>query len=139
MTREIKFRAYTKETPDKYRTVEFDLEDLMYGTHDIRTVDLKYWEVCQYTGLLDKNGKPIYEGDVIKLSCHPEHEGLVAEVKWYHDGWHYTIDNDDLHAKDRLSVAVNSVPPSWLQPEEMQHHYKCQVIGNIYENPELLK
>ena len=108
MNREIKFRAWS--TGNK-RMVEFDLNDLMYGTHSLDTVDLKYWIVTQYTGLKDKNGKEIYEGDVLAL----------------HDGQKWFIRNfihDSYHLEYMLRTEKDET---------------CEVIGNIYENPELLK
>jgi hypothetical protein len=80
--------------------------------------------LMQYTGLKDKNGKEIYEGDVVKCSSGCEHQ-----VVWYEDvggtyfggmpGW-------NLSGLDRNGGKGYA----WAGTEE--------VIGNIYENPDLL-
>ena len=80
--------------------------------------------VGQYTGLTDKNGKKIFEGDIVK-SC--EYDDVYF-VKYF--------DNDNYSAFD----CVPDVPLcecnglSYLVNEE-----GCKVIGNIHDNPELLK
>lgn len=72
-------------------------------------------ELMQFTGLLDKNGKEIYEGDVVK-SCDNQYDGSTF--------------------KDLLQV-VEFTEGSFVPVSE--RHSSCfEVIGNIYENPELL-
>ena len=73
----------------------------------------------QFTGLHDRNGKEIYEGDVV-LEKHPEGDDL-GQVMWVDGGF-------DLIGKDGVTA---------LGPQVAWGNY--EVIGNIYENPELLK
>ena len=115
--REIKFRAWDKinkemledyPAPDDYG----DINNIFYSWAD-------EYIPLQYTGLKDKNGKEIYEGDVLKykycgLDC-PEEEFEYMEVKW------------DTDLED--GFCGFEIPASWAE---------FIVIGNIYENPELL-
>jgi len=73
--------------------------------------------VVQYTGLKDKNGKEIYEGDVLK---HDSHKYLF-EIKWYPNdaAWRF-------HRDDKGGMGMAGINESW------------EIIGNIYENPELI-
>ena len=75
--------------------------------------------VGQYTGLTDKNGKRIFEGDILNglLFLHPDRR--IFQVG-YEDNGFYFFDEDEV---------------GW-HPE---HIVDCEVIGNIHDNPELLK
>lgn len=103
--REIKFRIWYPKSKKMVLWSE------VIGLH-ISTIfqkDSEFQKLMQYTGLKDKNGAEIYEGDLIKF------EGLaVLEVKFIYEedegrfGWNFGRTD-------------------------------CEVIGNIYENPELVK
>jgi uncharacterized phage protein (TIGR01671 family) len=115
MTREIKFRAWD----GKKMLPPFDLIDMyvhqnfgMDSNDDFQK--LQSLQLMQYTGLKDKNGKEIYEGDVVGYGK----EKAPHEVRW-----------DDVHGM-------------WMWRTFKFSHTaldKLEVIGNIYENPELLK
>ncbi len=78
-------------------------------------------KVMQYTGLTDKNGREIYEGDVVSIQkyiggiFYPMNSGVVA----FSDGSFFV-------------KAESSSYYAWLD-------YEVEVLGNIYENPELLE
>ena len=75
-------------------------------------------DVMQFTGLHDKNGKMIYEGDIIKFKAWGN--SWTGEVKYYYGGFSPFYSRD---AKIDFGDVDNEV---------------CEVIGNIYENKELL-
>ncbi len=74
----------------------------------------------QYTGLKDKNGTEIYEGDVIKV----ERDGIIYRVEWIHGGF-------------GLEPRYNS--PFYPRLGNVELREKIEVIGNIHENPEFLE
>ncbi len=120
MQREIKFRVWHK--PEKkmhfYLKVKFGkstnitLEGKFKDVDQIttKTVPNDHLEIMQFTGLLDQNGKEIYEGDITRCG----QEEKIGVVEWHKEFAMFT----------NCAVADPN---------------KCEVIGNIYENPELIK
>lgn len=76
--------------------------------------------IMQSTGLADKNGKEIFEGDIVKMSKDVYSEPTYYEVV-RHRGGAYRLESKQ-HGCEL-----------WLR------HTDCEVVGNIYENPELLE
>ena len=79
-------------------------------------------ELMQSTGLKDKNGKEIFEGDVV------DYKGRKAIIKW-----HGSYASFIYRFVDELNKRSAEWYPLYLA------YLKCEVIGNIYENPELLE
>ncbi len=136
--REIKFRAWDKENKEMADVVEIVFDQ--YGGVDVRTSRrmginasaLGNDSLMQYTGLKDKNGKEIYEGDIIKWVT-----GECAVVEWS-DGDAEFLCEIDIH-KYQGCVGVGGFDEKPILngfSSTMARHY--EVIGNIYENPELL-
>ena len=114
------------------RDIDFyDKEVTVWGCHnkDCGTCDDTYKmedvEVMQYTGCRDKNGIGIYEGDVIK-----DKYDKTWLVQWYVGAF----------------VITNKIPDSDGQTSTYSHfsnvsnhHFYFEVIGNMWENPELLE
>lgn len=82
--------------------------------------DNERYIIEQSTGLKDKNGTEIYEGDVIKV----ERDGIIYRVEWIHGGF-------------GLEPRYNS--PFHPRLGNVELCEKIEVIGNIHENPELLE
>lgn len=78
--------------------------------------------VGQYTGLTDKNGKKIFEGDILK-GCYDDDnpEEYAVLVVFWDNGWR---------------MHQNAAEPDFLEEFDCRI---CEVIGNIHDNPELLK
>ncbi|WP_432352677.1 YopX family protein [Sporosarcina sp. A2] len=117
--REIKFRAWEKKMKEIIPVHQIDFEKKMINTESAwRLFD--EIELMQYTGLKDKNGVEIYEGDILKeSSTHP----LVVFIK---EG-HTQISFKDFGIPCEEFIYRNDI-------EDMD----IAVVGNIYENPELL-
>ena len=127
--REIKFRAY-------YEGEMFDIpfgKD-MYWYEEQGRDDISDYKIMQYTGLKDKNGTEIYEGDIMKETYHAGyrlHEVCIGE---YDNGEGYG-DNES-----GLGVYTKEHKP-WDNNRVVIGDYLAiggDIIGNIYENPELL-
>lgn len=85
--------------------------------------------VGQYTGLCDKNGKKIFEGDIVQYELHGIRNRAVIKYgapkeESFCYGWYL----DDNNGNTAFLLCKN-----WIKG------YNCQVIGNIHDNPDLLK
>ena len=148
--REIQFRAWYPEKQKMYEVAKVDMwGDPEQATCDLAAIDEELFdlylhevEIMQYTGLKDKNGKKIYEGDIIY------HENLdvnycgatihkVLGTVVIENGMTYVVgkSTQEVYNSD-TGKSVNSVSD-----------YKCfilskelfEIIGNIHDNPELLE
>lgn len=131
--REIKFRAWDNEI--KRMIYEFSivgietrLDDdgsLIIGTY---TKNGDWYELkrLQFTGLEDKNGKEIFEGDVIEWIAVGREGGNIEDI-----GRKMNMGKSKVFFEDGKFLSHNTIP--------VGHHYtdEIEVIGNIYENPEL--
>ncbi|MDE3295885.1 YopX family protein [Lacticaseibacillus rhamnosus] len=126
MKREIKFRAWNKK--DK---VMVDVAAMNFGPsgfwsliEDAYDAELQLadsYELMQYTGLKDKNGREIYEGDVLDIGLrNQDGKPIIAPVSYETYAAGYVLDNGGNGIWQRLTK-------------------ECEVIGNTFENPELLE
>lgn len=118
--REIKFRVW--DSREKKMAHKLKL-DWMGGTPElndaIATIQRENVVLMQFTGLRDRNRKEIYEGDVVSGAYY---QGRTV-VEWVGDhGW--TVKSYHMDAEGK----IGSYPTAFIE-----------VIGNIYENPELLQ
>jgi len=120
--REIKFRVWHPKT--KIMSVEFTLMDAMEHEVDKTSNDEIY---LQFTGLLDKQGVEIYEGDIVHIMCGDTYfdEGIVTFGEFSADI--YTVIGYYVANKNNTQVSEAGIDSQY------------EVIGNIYENAELLK
>lgn len=132
MKREIKFRAWHKES-----------KEMLYPTKLSRQGDVFHWleegqpiEIMQCTGLKDRNGKEIYEGDIIVLKKTTSNfDDKTFKVIFESGSFQIKRDNHPLLSFINLAI-------------QLKDHFKLydmddlpeflEVIGNTYENHELL-
>lgn len=122
--REIKFRVWDK-TADKFRDLMvYDVKNgKVVVRFPIETLKKGEYQLEQYTGLKDKNGKEIYEGDIAKFKNF-NNKLMVGEIK-------YSTED----AMFRLEYTNNSGYQDW----DYASRFNLEIIGNIHENPELLE
>lgn len=121
MTRELKFRAWGKNI-EEYLSQD-GIEPYGYTIKEISDgciYDADKFILEQFTGLLDKNGKEIYEGDIVRFG------DSIAIIIWRDERAEFGVRWIDCGIEDSLGwqVEVEQTP--------------SEVIGNIHENKELL-
>ena len=122
--RQIKFRAWDKN--NKKMIFSNDMQKLEIG---IYIQDFNQ-ELMQFTGLKDKNGKEIYEGDIVKIS----NKSYKIEWNQLHCSWGLF----GLKGGMERDITADWINDDGTTPKRWEVKY-YEVIGNIYENPELIE
>lgn len=173
MNRPIKFRAWVysrfhsilpkeQQTEDTHgmwekKWVMGEVKTLYLGTGKARVMDGSFSDkyhdytvgeecvVMQSTSLIDKNGKEIYEGDIVAVKFDEFYTARIAwkgppdaicEVYWDYSGFHLKAKGE----KDfRYSSFEDVLSEATFGDMLMMNKTESEVIGNIYENPELLE
>lgn len=126
MNREIKFRAWDNE--NKYMVTSKQgvftalrnsmnivrQDDGYYNDGDLLKPNKEKYTLMQFTGMFDKNGKEIYEGDIVK------YENMTGKIMFFNGS--FIMSNFEETEEWELGVINEEV----------------EIIGNIYDNPELL-
>jgi len=117
--REIKFRAWDGERLRDVWSLGWIEGELDYVSTTKYSGDAEECEIMQYTGIKDEVGHEVCEGDIV------DRLGMLGVVSWESE---YTALGFYLKTSDRLLDVINPYS-SW----------SLKVVGNIYENPELLE
>lgn len=127
--RQIKFRCWDKDKKE-WGNLIMARSEAKPCVLSLSIPENDHLDIMQFTGLLDKNGKEIYEGDVLHYEfdttdscCEQTH--IDAEVRWYRDCW---VLENVTKGKHKIYDFAGMIFP-WEERE---------IIGNIYENPSLL-
>lgn len=130
----FKYRIYNKRTEEMldvrlisyFSTGNICRVEAQNAVGDIKIFDdyktsIEDIELLQCTGLKDKNGKLIYEGDLVK-----NWDNLIYQFFWQEDAACYLVEN--IRSKNKLGIY-----------SLISYQNNLEVIGNIYENKELLE
>lgn len=126
-----KFRAWDKVFKEMVQVNALVLDEqvvkVTYKNGNVAKEDMKEYELMQSTGLKDKNGKEIFEGDIItngqNVMCMKRHNTLGFYVE----------------EKGEVEFIADSAVLEDFEEDAKEIADRLEIIGNIYENPELLE
>lgn len=137
--RKILFRAKHKEWDE---WVEGDLIHEPFGDciqfikNECRSkIKVKTETICQYTGLADKNGRKIWENDIVSGIAYSSN--FVGYIVWIDEIAGFGVRYHNRHREPTAweNSSILKAIQRWNKPNEFQ----AEVIGNIFDNPELIK
>lgn len=160
MNREIKFRAWDKQ----YKSMS-NVNMILFSANEIdidgnlgEPKSLDHYELMQYTGLQDKNGKEIYEGDIVNFAvkkklcpiCADKENSVHLEygISKFCPNCGTPLSDHDFITTSKVVFDKGGFAYYWNNEEsyyQAWHTNVCEIylewveiIGNIYQNPELL-
>nr|DAY42623.1 MAG TPA: YopX protein [Caudoviricetes sp.] len=113
--RKIKFRAWDKLNKEMINFESINFQERRVYKDTVSYRKFNDIELMQYTGLKDMKGKEIYEGDILFETFREEYFKVVFE----NGSFRVEVDEYSLDLEDYANI--------------------CEVVGNIYENPELME
>ena len=134
--RDIKFRAWDKNLKEMISVDSINFEAGLINM-ELAWRTFEEIELMKYTGLKDKNGVEIYDGDILKCTSRiytnlgatgtGEYEENIKQVIWKDDSWGTRVINSNLTSKgaEKSGIVISAK--------------YAEVIGNIYGNKDLLE
>lgn len=158
--RTIKFRAWVEDFDpilEKESVMFYSTKDnttYMIGDRELKCcgnekpkgvlesfLENKRTPVMQFTGLLDKNGKEIYEGDICKFYIKGHRGEYVSYIKYFEEYGMYGFSTVphyyETTTNNNRPMGSSGSSTSW-KPYLPNSYRKIEIVGNIYENPNLL-
>ena len=125
-----KFRAWDKVFKEMVQVNALVLDEqvvkVTYKNGNVAKEDMKEYELMQSTGLKDKNGKEIFEGDVITTNVYACIVGFGEYT--------YFEDEDTQTTAIGFYLSFLNITPATYVPFDKYYWDNCEVIGNIHEN-----
>lgn len=138
MYREIKFRAYCGETVGMEYNVVAGKFGAFYARVDTEdsaclnptSIYPESVPIMQYTGLIDKKGKEIYEGDIVEIVKDIQTgDGIIGVVEYSKDLALFEL---------KINLGENGTATVFSRQDKKGRNVNRKVIGNIHDNPELI-
>ena len=129
--KEVKFRSYNTETKKMYYDFDQKIKEVELGKSIhlfVYETGLHFKSLMQYIGIKDIKNNDVYEGDILEVG-----ENLIAEIVFI--GLNTKDYGDEIHSAFHAKVYRHDK----IIPIDSYFHNNCKVIGNIYENKELLQ
>lgn len=133
MNREIKFRGKRVNGGEwvygmtiSNGTIKRKINNIFFEVAENKWVGVLPETIGQYTGLKDKNGKEIYEGDILRLTGSTSN--LAVEVVYNEEDTSFILKLTSINEVGARTLG------SWLSLG-----YECAIIGNVYDNPKMVK
>lgn len=115
--------VYMQQFNTKCTCMHDDITDDILEFTNCRFCKVDPETVCRYTGLTDKNGKKIWENNICVVHRNDDEEDEYFIVKWDNKGARFILKGDILT----------------VDFDYLYGWYECEIIGNIFDNPELLE
>lgn len=126
-----RYRAWDKEFKEMVQVDALVFEEQIikatYKNGNVVKEDLKNYVLMQSTGLTDKNGKEIFEGDILSIETDEENVKVKIEVSWDSKHALFVFESKKYNAKEALGELFEDNP------------YPFKIIGNVWEDPELVE
>ena len=118
--REIKFRAWDKINKEMFNVESINFQERRVYKDVVSYRNFNDIELMQYTGLKDKNNKEIYEGEILSNGNNEKPYKVIFE----NGSFRAEFEGDfEEYSFDLINIVAQG----------------CEIVGNIYENPELIK